>query len=242
MQTILCRVLGFESRLVPIEEEEPDTEREVRGEEERVFAWSDNTSIQVTIRMNQLARLLKTKRIGRPAIEGPEINSDFEEGEEEAHKFQEELEALMKEFEEDEIEVNEQSEYLSLERPILELLAQSRCFRICRRELFCPDENCIQTKKFKSLGQLTNHMQSEHGATKEETADMFRYFIQRMLPMEIEMKVMTNEEREVKRDWNYCRCHFPGCTYINTKAYMVDSHVRALHKEMKKDMKKLGWF
>jgi hypothetical protein len=206
-----------------------------------VFDWSDNVSTQVTIRMNQLARSLKTKRIGRPATEGPEINSDFEEGEE-AHKFQEELETLLKEFEEDEIGVNEQSEYLSLERPILQLLAQSRCFRICRRDLFCPDESCIQTKKFKSLGQLTNHMQSEHGATKEETADMFRYLIQGMLPMEIERKVMTNEERVVKRDWNFCRCHFPGCTDINTKAYMVDSHVRGLHDEMKKDMKTLGWF
>jgi hypothetical protein len=82
-----------------------------------VFDWSDNISTQVTIKMNQLARLLKTKRIGRPATEGPEINSDFEEGEEEAYKFQEELETLLKEFEEDEIGVNEQSEYLSLERP-----------------------------------------------------------------------------------------------------------------------------
>jgi hypothetical protein len=232
--------------LAPVEEEEPDTEHEVRGEEEerqkeRVFHWSVNVSTQVTIRVNQLARSLKTKRIGRPATEGPEIDSDFEEGEE-AHKFQEELETLLKKFEEDEIGVNEQSEYLPLERPILQLLTQSRSFRICRRDLFCPDESCIQTGKFRTLGQLTNHTQSKHGAIKEETADMFRYFIQRMLPMEIEMKVMTNEEREVQRDWNSCRCHFPGCTYINMKAYMVDSYVRGLHKETKKDMKTLGWF
>jgi hypothetical protein len=68
-------------------------------------------------------------------------------------------------------------------------------------------------------------MQVKHGATKEETADMFRYLIQRMLPMEIEMKVTTSGDHEVKRDWKFCRCHHPGCTYINTKAYMVDSHV-----------------
>jgi hypothetical protein len=72
------------------------------------------------MRMNQLARPLKTKRIGRPAIEGPDIESDTEEGEEaEAHNFQEELETLLKSFEQDEIGIQKQSEYLSLERPIV---------------------------------------------------------------------------------------------------------------------------
>jgi hypothetical protein len=70
-------------------------------------------------RMNQLARLLGTRRTGRPAIEGPDIESDLEEDEEEeAHRFQEELEALLKEFEENEQGVNEQAEYISLERAI----------------------------------------------------------------------------------------------------------------------------
>jgi hypothetical protein len=54
------------------------------------------------MRMNQFANLLKTKRIGRRAIEGPDIESDIEEGEkEEAHKFQEELETLLKNFDEE---------------------------------------------------------------------------------------------------------------------------------------------
>jgi hypothetical protein len=203
------------------EEEEPDTEHEPReeeGHEERVFDWNPDVGPHVTRRMNQLARLLRTKRTGRPTIEGPDIESDLEEGEEEeAHKFQEELETLLKEFEENEDGVNEQAEFIFLERPILQLLAQSRSFRICRREVFCPDERCVQNKKFKSLGQLSNHMQAKHGATKEETADMFRYFIQRMLPMEIEMKVTTSSEQEVKRDWKFSQCHHPGCTYINTR-------------------------
>jgi hypothetical protein len=66
--------------------------------------------------------------------------------------------------------------------------------------------------------------------------------LSRMLPMEIKMKVTTNDEHEVKREWNFCKCHYPGCTYINTKACTVDSHVKATHKEMKKDMKTLGLF
>jgi hypothetical protein len=62
-------------------------------------------------------------------------------------------------------------------------------------------------------------MQIKHEASKEEASGMFRYLISRMLPMEIEMKVTTNSEHEVKREWNFCRCHYPGCTYINTKAW-----------------------
>jgi hypothetical protein len=110
--------------------------------EERVFDWRDDVNTRITMRMNQFTNLLKTKRIGRPTIEGPDIESDIEEGEED-HKFQEELETPLKNFEEHKIGMEEQSEYLSLERPILQLLAQSRSFRICRRELFCPEENCI---------------------------------------------------------------------------------------------------
>jgi hypothetical protein len=235
---------------IEVEGEEPDTEHEVKREEkeeeghkeERVFDWKDDVNTRITMRMNQFANLLKTKRIVRPAIEGPDIESDIEEGEEEAHMFQEELETLLKNFKEHEIGIEKQSEYLFLERPILQLLAQSRSFRICRRELFCPDENCIQTKKLKTLGQLTNHTHTKRRASKEETSNMFRYFISKMVPMEIEMKVTTNDEHEVKREWNFCRCHYPGHTYINTKTYMVDSHVRATHKEMKKDMNTLRWF
>jgi hypothetical protein len=56
-----------------------------------------------------------------------------------------------------------------------------------------------------------------------------------MLPRKIKMKVMTREEYEVKREWSFCRCHYPGCTYISAKAHLVDRHVRTVHKEMKKD-------
>jgi hypothetical protein len=90
------------------EEEEPDTEHEPReeeGQEERVPDWNQDAGPQVTRRMNQLARLLGTKRTGRPAIEGPGIESDLEEDEEEAHRFQEELEVLLKEFEDNEEEM-----------------------------------------------------------------------------------------------------------------------------------------
>jgi hypothetical protein len=40
----------------------------------------------------------------------------------------------------------------------------------------------------------------------------------------------------------HIRLFYPGCTDINTKTSIVDSQVRATHKEMKKEMKTLGWF
>jgi hypothetical protein len=196
------------------------------------------------MRMNQLGDLLKTKRIGRETYLGPDIESDIGEAEKgEANNFREDLEALLRSFEEDEILPQEESEVVSLGEPVLRRLTQSRCFRICRREFFYPDEGCHRTKRFKTLGQLTNHMQTKHGTSKEETADMFRYFIARMLPQEIEMKATTTrEEHKVKREWSFCRCHYPGCSYINAKAYPVNGQVRSVHKEMKKDMNTLGWF
>jgi hypothetical protein len=54
--------------------------------------------------MNQLANLLKINRIGRAQILGPDIESDVEEAEEaEADNFREDLETLLRSFEEYEI-------------------------------------------------------------------------------------------------------------------------------------------
>jgi hypothetical protein len=192
--------------------------------------------------MNKLAQLLKVKRIGRAANLGPDIESDIAEAEEEeADRFLGELESLLRSFQEDEIE-EEHFAQVSLQDPVLLLLAQHRSFRICRRELFCPVEKCRYAKPFTSVGQMANHIQSKHGATKEETADMFRFVISKLLPRRIEMKVTTDEGRTARRKWSFCRCHHPDCGYIKAKAYLVDTHIRDHHKEMKKDMKTLGWF
>jgi hypothetical protein len=85
-------------------------------------------------------------------------------------------------------------------------------------------------------------MQINHGASKEETADMFRYFITMMLPQEVKMKVTTQEGHEVKRNWSFYHCHCPGCSYINPRAHMAETHAKKGHPEMQKDRKVLGWF
>jgi hypothetical protein len=111
--------------------------------------------------MNQLANLLKVERIGRPRIQGPDINSDFEEAEEEeAENFREELEALLRSFEDDEIKPEEQSTEVSLNEPVLLLLAQNRSFRICRREVQVPFISgqirfCLTVQAHRSLSSLT---------------------------------------------------------------------------------------
>jgi hypothetical protein len=111
---------------------------EEEHEGERTFDWDERIDPKLVMRMNQLRDLLKMKGIGRAAHLGPDVESDIEEGE--AKNFREELEALLRSFEEDEILPQEGSEALPLDEPVLRLLIQSRCFRICRHEFFCPDE------------------------------------------------------------------------------------------------------
>jgi hypothetical protein len=125
--------------------------------------------------------------------------SDIEEtGREEAERFMEKLEILLRSFEEDEAQP-EQFTQVSFQDPIFLLLAQHRSFRICRREIFCPIENCHPRKPFVTFGKLTNHMQTAHGASKEETVDMVRYFISRLMLGEFETRVAARDGYPVMR-------------------------------------------
>jgi hypothetical protein len=53
----------------------------------------------------------------------------------------ERLENILERFKENEIPI-EQCAEVTLQGPLLLLLAQHRSFRICRRKTFCPEENC----------------------------------------------------------------------------------------------------
>jgi hypothetical protein len=129
--------------------------------------------------------------------------SDIEEAEqEEADRFMEELETLLRSFEENEVKADQFAQF-SVQDPVLLLFAQHRGFRISRWEIFCPVENCHPKKPLRTLGKLTNHMQTVHGTSKEETVDMVRYFISRLMPfeIEIEMKVTARDGHPVTRKW-----------------------------------------
>jgi hypothetical protein len=79
-------------------------------------------------------------------------------------------------------------------------------------------------------------MQTKHGVSREETADMFHYFISRMLPWEIEMKVMTRDDCEVKRV-ELLSIPLPRVQPHQRESISVGSHGSTVHKEMKKDMR-----
>jgi hypothetical protein len=76
-----------------------------------------------------------------------------------------ELERLLKRFEEDEIE-EAQFAKISLESPVLFLLAQHRSFRICQRKFFYPEQDCQSNRPITSLGRLTSERETSHGASK----------------------------------------------------------------------------
>jgi hypothetical protein len=151
------------------------------------------------------------------------------------------LELMLDDYERHEIPPTRFAE-VTLDDPVLLLLAQHRSFRICRSHFFCPVEDCDPFKPITSLGRLAIHLQTFHGVSKEETADMMRYFIMKLLPGPVKEVVTTLGGHRVKGKRCLCRCHSPGCTYVSGKEYQVSGHVHSKHKAMANDIKRLGWF
>jgi hypothetical protein len=74
------------------------------------------------------------------------------------------LKILLKTFKREELSPKRFAQVM-LEDPIL-LLAQQPSFRICRREFFCPIQDCRLHTLIASLGRLATHIQIFHFATK----------------------------------------------------------------------------
>jgi isopentenyldiphosphate isomerase len=68
----------------------------------------------------------------------------------------------------------------------------------------------------------------EHGATKEHVADMVRYFVMKMLRQRVEFNITNRKNKEIEWGlvWNGVRCHHPGCKYIYTDHFRVQTHVK----------------
>jgi hypothetical protein len=152
-----------------------------------------------------------------------------------------EMEELVAIFQEADIDERDCTP-VSLEDPILLLLAQHRSFRICRNTFFCPEEGCHPNREIKTLGRLAIHMQVIHGASKSETTDMVKYIISRFLPGPIDPIVPNRKGERVEGEWTFSRCHCPGCEYIHKDGPRIEGHVQSQHKEMVKNIKTLGWF
>jgi hypothetical protein len=198
--------------------------------------------------MNQLAAILKRRRVTEnPIAERREqarqrrSGRDAELEKADDDKKLEELEALLKTFEEDEVLPDDFAQ-VSLESPVLLILAQHRSFRICRRKFFCLEENCQERETIKTLNKYVTHMQKCHGASQKETMDMVSYVIRKFLRGPVEAVVRTVRGVRVRGDWRLHRCHYPGCSYVNGLRVRVEEHIRRKHSEMAKDIKALGWF
>jgi hypothetical protein len=96
-----------------------------------------------------------------------------------------ELEAVLELFRVNKLPPSSHCEMTLESSPIL-LLAQSRFFRICRADVFCPLEGCPRAKEIHSIGKLANHLCCDHGASADETTDMVQYFIICMIPHNVE--------------------------------------------------------
>jgi hypothetical protein len=195
------------------QEDEPDTEyEEVHHVEESMNLHHDVDPI-ILIRMQRLKEILRRGSEATEDSRGRELK--FQRGmteEEERQALANDLEALLEEFQREEISPERFAE-VTLEDPILLLLAQHRSFRICRSEFFCPEEGCRPHKPITSLGRLATHLQTFHGVTKEETSDMVRYFITKLLPGPVQAIITTSKGNKVKGERCLCRCHSPGCSY-----------------------------
>jgi hypothetical protein len=85
----------------------------------------------------------------------------------------EELKTLLRKFAEHELAPELLTE-ITLDDPVLLLLAQFRSFRISRLELFSRGDDCESRRAIRTWGQLATHMQVMHDASKEETSDIVR--------------------------------------------------------------------
>jgi hypothetical protein len=162
----LARVCAEIETISDETDSEMDTEHEPPevNPTEEPFEVQEGILPEIVERMNELRELFITEEL---------------EGEEREPRL-ERLERLLRRFQEAEIPID-QCAHVTLQDPLLLLLAQLRRFRIGRQTFFCPEESC-RARALTSPGEMTLHIQREHGALKQETEDMVRYFIARFLP------------------------------------------------------------
>jgi hypothetical protein len=201
--------------------EQPGLASDSEEELEQVFGPREGYNEEVIRRMNVLATVLRSE------------HADITER----------LEETLQSFRDEEIRPDDFAQ-VTLQDPLLLLLAQHRSFRICRKEIFCPAEDCPSTRKIGTIQKLTTHLQIEHNVQKEETTDMLQYFVAQMLPEAVRpvlTKVLANgESQETKRRWDGIHCHYPGCSYLHWKYDQVREYVNRQHKDLSLEIRSLG--
>jgi hypothetical protein len=86
---------------------------------------------------------------------------------------------------------------LSPNEPVLLLIDQGRCERICRAGLFCPFSGC--DAPIKSNGTLLTHLNRMHSVTNQCCRDLMHHFLHRLCPIEVHLMLSTNGSQAVDR-------------------------------------------
>jgi hypothetical protein len=83
-------------------------------------------------------------------------------------------------------------------------------------------------------------MQLEHGISQEDTADMVKSFISRLLPDPLRAILTTLDGHLIDTQPSFGRCHYPGCSYVSGIGARIDVHIGRKHREMQTDIRTLG--
>jgi hypothetical protein len=130
---------------------------EMHPEERRRVIVSED----LQIRMNQLREVLTMEDI---------------------NEMTENLEGLLRNFA-DTPQILRLEGDLSSNDPVLLLMTQGRCERICMTELFCPFPQCHEP--IRSNGALLTHLNKKHDLTNKCCRDLMHHFLHRLCPTEV---------------------------------------------------------
>jgi hypothetical protein len=96
--------------------------------------------------------------------------------------------------------------------PVLLLVAQARCERICRAGLFCPFQGC--RKQLKSNADLLTNLNKKHDLEDRCCRDLMHHFLNRLCPANVYIVLRTHGSETVDRHWDVERRPLPDCGYF----------------------------
>jgi hypothetical protein len=135
---------------------------------------------------------------------------------------------------------------MSLDTPVILALVQSKAYRICRKTIFCPFEDC-RSNTFDSIPKLSNHLHAKHYYDHNQCADIIQFFIEQMFHKRLKTKIFTRnsrgEEELIDTDIALKRCYLPMCTAAHSKNSTLFNHIKnRKHTDLMANIDLLGWF
>jgi hypothetical protein len=152
-------------------------------------------------------------------------------------EVKEDLDALMREFEHE--EAHQGLDHLGSDDPVLPLIAQWLCYRICRSNLFSADPNC--KKEIKNNSSVVTDMRKKHDLTGTCCKDRMRYILEAMYPERIQIKLTTGDGEEAGRQWDFDKRPCLGCAHFHDRHHSIEAHAKK-HGEMDANIEALGRF